>query len=78
MHQADPNWEPKQSDQNTRLSQGAIKSRIKYILRVSSNKKQRQSRNQRLAKKKKREKFGTRIPNTIEEALRFDKEAGNT
>lgn len=38
----------------------------------------RGSRNQRLAKKKNKEKFGIQIPNNISEALQFDREAGNT
>ena len=36
------------------------------------------SRNQRWIERKNKEKFGIKIPNTIAEALRFDKEAGNT
>ena len=35
------------------------------------------SRNQRNFRNKNREKFGIRIPNTIAEALQFDREAGN-
>ena len=50
--------------------------KIKRLARKIHNK-NKLSRNQRYMKKKNREKFGFKIPNTIEEALELDRENGN-
>ena len=76
MKSVDPTWRSKHEDVNTNLRRTVTKC-FKRVRRVARKKQQSQSRNQRNAEQS-REKFGIRIPNTIHEALKMDKEAGNT
>ena len=71
MHRVNRKWRSRHEDSST-----AIRRAFKKVRKAVARK--RQSRNQRQSKKTNKEKFGIRIPNSIEEALRFDKEAGNT
>jgi hypothetical protein len=78
MNKIDPDWRSKHEDSNTDLVRQILQFKLKRRIRALKTKKKGPSRNQRWQAMKNKEKFGIKIPNTIEEALEFDRQAGNT
>jgi hypothetical protein len=87
MQTIDPTWRAKREDRNTQIIRNAAISKNEHKImktirrmarKIHTSNQRSTSRNQRTAKQKNREKFGYKIPNTIEEALQIDREAGNT
>ena len=69
-----PKWNSTKETNNSKMARSILQSKLQ-TMKIRRN---GPSRNQRWIERKNKEKFGIRIPNTIAEALRFDKEAGNT
>ena len=78
MMTINPSWTTPNETNNTILARSMLQQKLRNKLRAMKIRRNGPSRNQRWIERKNKEKFGIKIPNTIAEALRFDKEAGNT
>ena len=78
MIEVDPQWEPEFEDTHARLIRTLLLNKLRRMIMEKVIRRNGPSRNQKWIAKRHKEKFGIRIPNTIEEAILFDQQAGNT
>ena len=78
MMTINPSWTTAKETNNAKLARSTLQQKSHNELQAMKTRQNGPSRNQRWIERKNKEKFGIKIPNTIAEALRFDKEAGNT
>ena len=67
----------KEDDDNANLIRALCKYKLQQKIKLKRIRRSGPSRNQKWMKMKNKEKFGIKIPNSIAEALQFDREAGN-
>ena len=71
-------WNSIKETNTSKMAISILQSKSRNKLQAMRLRRNGSSRNQRWIERKNKNKIGIRIPNMIAEALRFDKEAGNT
>ena len=78
MIQVDPNWESPLEKHKVSIIKEFFQWKLRRKVRNMRIKRNGKSRNQKWVERLNKEKFGIKIPNSIAEALRLDRQAGNS